>query len=320
MSKFISNILLPILVSEAENISDEQLLSIKKSNLRPRINEEEEDDDSYWDDDDASKKIIENKLELSHLDVKLKEKSVEKYTMKPCINNCRRVEEDDSSKKITENKYEVKLREESVKKAVVETPFPLKSKKRKSCEKSKSNKGSSSRNEEKKKQKKKKKKEPKIKVNNGPESPPPLPIEFKNAIVELAQGTTVSEEKLVIQKTLFTTDTDKYQNRFSIPVNQIREEFLTEQEKINLTKYASISSTRKMAMEVKIIDPLLSVTTVELKNWEMKKYAGPSSFSYVLNKTWGEICTDNKLEKGSIVQLWAVRVDGELLFALVKLS
>ncbi|KAL2541616.1 Uncharacterized protein Adt_02594 [Abeliophyllum distichum] len=182
--------------------------------------------------------------------------------------------------KITENKNEVKLREESVKKAVVETPFPLKSKKRKSCEKSKSNKCSSSRNEE-------KKKEPKTKVYNGPESPPPLPIEFKNTILELAQ---------------------------------IREEFLTEQEKINLTKYASISSTRKMAMEVKIIDPLLSVTTVELKNWEMKKNAGRSSFSCVLNNTWGEICTNNKLEKGSVVQLWAVRVDGELLFALVKLS
>ncbi|KAL2541626.1 B3 domain-containing protein [Abeliophyllum distichum] len=206
--------------------------------------------------------------------------------MKPCINNCRRpVEEDNSSENITENKYEVKLREKSVKKAVVdETPFPLKSKKRKSCEKSKSNEGASSRNE---KKKKKKKKEPKIKVNNGPESPPPLPIEFKNAILELAQGTTVSEEKLVIQKTLFTTDTDKYQNRFSIPVNQIREEFLTEQEKINLTKYASISKTRKMAMDVRLIDPLLRETTVELKSWEMKKYAGHSSFSYVLNDSWG---------------------------------
>ncbi|KAL2557994.1 B3 domain-containing protein-like [Forsythia ovata] len=126
--------------------------------------------------------------------------------MKPCINNCRRVEEDDSSKKITEDKYEVKLRETSVKKAVVETPFPLKSKKRKSCEKSKSNKGSSSGNE-------KKKKKPKIKVNNGPEPPPPLPIEFKNAILELAQGATVSQEKLVIQKRLFNADIHETQNR-----------------------------------------------------------------------------------------------------------
>ncbi|KAL2557993.1 B3 domain-containing protein-like [Forsythia ovata] len=232
--------------------------------------------------------------------------------MKPCINNCRRVEEDDSSKKITEDKYEVKLRETSVKKAVVETPFPLKSKKRKSCEKSKSNKGSSSGNE-------KKKKKPKIKVNNGPEPPPPLPIEFKNAILELAQGATVSQEKLVIQKRLFNADIHETQNRFSIPVKQIREEFLTKQEKINLTKYVSISSTRKMAMEVRIIDPLLSETTVVLKNWEMKKNAGSSSFSYVLNDTWGEIRTSNKLEIGDIVQLWAVRVDGELLFVLVKL-
>ncbi|KAL2558053.1 B3 domain-containing protein-like [Forsythia ovata] len=218
------------------------------------------------------------------------------------------------SRKFTENKYEVKLREKSVKKAVVETSFPLKSKKRKSCEKSKSNKGSSSRNE-----KKKKKKKPKIKVNNGPEPPPPLPIEFKNAILELAQGATVSQEKLVIQKILFNADIEKTQNRFSIPVKQIREEFLTEQEKIYLTKYVSISSTRKMAMEVTLIDPLLRETTVELKNWELRKNAGPSSFSYVLNDTWRKIREENKLEIGNILQLWAVRVDGELLFALVKL-
>ncbi|KAL2558045.1 B3 domain-containing protein-like [Forsythia ovata] len=281
MSKFISNILLPKLLSEAAEI--------KNSNLKPWINEEEEED-TYWedDDDDSSKKIIENKFELFQVDVKLKEKSFKKCTMKPCINNCRRVEEDDSFKKITENKYEVKLREKSVKKAVVETPFPLKSKKRKSCEKSK-------------------------------KPPPPLPIEFKNAILELAQGATVSQEKLVIQKILFNADIEKTQNRFSIPVKQIREEFLTEQEKINLTKYVSISSTRKMAMEVRIIDPLLSETTVELKNWELRKNAGPSSFSYVLNDTWRKIREENKLEIGNILQLWAVRVDGELLFALVKL-
>ncbi|CAA3014104.1 Hypothetical predicted protein [Olea europaea subsp. europaea] len=108
------------------------------------------------------------------------------------------------------------------------------------------------------------------------------------------------------------------QNRFTIPANQIREEFLSNEEKTNLSVYAS--KGRKMAMKVKIIEPLLGEGTVELRRWDLKKDSGRSSSSYVLNKTWGEIRENNKLKIGDVMQLWPVRVDEELLFVLVKLD
>ncbi|CAI9774893.1 unnamed protein product [Fraxinus pennsylvanica] len=266
-------------------------LQINNENNYGRVEEE----DTYWEDwsretgkDDASKK--------------LKEISV---------------------KKIIENKYEaaleVQLREKSLKKPVVEAPLESDSTimsseisdgKIKSKEKLKSNgrigEGSSSRSNK------------KSCINLREEPAPPLPVQFKNAVLALAQGRTVSEAKLVIQKQLFPTDIAKDQNRFTIPVNQIREEFLSNEEKIYLSKY--VSKGRKMAMEAMIIEPLLREGTVELRRWDLKKYSGRSSMSYVLNKNWGTLCENNKLEVGNVLQLWAFRVDGELLFVLVKLA
>ncbi|CAA2963488.1 Hypothetical predicted protein [Olea europaea subsp. europaea] len=301
MSKFLSKILLPILMREAGmcDVGEENLM-IENPNMiirKLQINDiekncgpvEDVEEEEYGcketeqdDDDDACKK--------------LKEISV---------------------KKIIEKKYEAAL-----KKPVVEDPLENDSivissesserkRKRNSCKrKAKSNgrsgEGSSSRNNEKNR-------------TNPREVPaPPLPIQFKNAILDIAQGRTVSEVKLVIQKQLFASDMAKDQNRFTIPANQIREEFLSNEERIYLSRYAS--KGRKVAMEVKIIEPLLGEGTVELRRWDLKKYSGRSSLSYVLNKTWGEICENNKLKTGDVMQLWAVRVDEELVLVLVKLA
>ncbi|CAI9768344.1 unnamed protein product [Fraxinus pennsylvanica] len=130
-----------------------------------------------------------------------------------------------------------------------------------------------------------------------------------NAILALAHGRTVCSEKLVIHKRLFRTDIKKDQNWLTIPMNQIREELLSSEEKTNLSKYDS--KRRKMAMKVKIIEPLLKDQTADLRIWDMKKKSGP----YVLNNSLKTICKDNNFKR-----LWAVRVDGELGFVLVKLQ
>ncbi|CAA2936476.1 Hypothetical predicted protein [Olea europaea subsp. europaea] len=301
MSKFLSKILLPILKREAgmchvdeENMMIEnpnkiirklQINNIEK-NCGPVEDVEEEETEK---DDDACKKLKKNSVE-----------------------------------KIDENIYKADLevlREKSLKKPVVEDPLEndsltissessetkrkIKSCKKKAKSNGRSGEGSSSSNNK------------KSRINPREVPAPPLPIQFKNAIRAIAQGRSVSEAKLVIQKQLFASDTAKDQNRFTIPANQIREEFLSNEEKMYLSRYAS--KGRKMAMEVKIIEPLLGEGTVELRKWDLEKYSGRSSLSYVLNKTWGEILENNKLEIGNVMQLWAVRVDEELLFVLVKL-
>lgn len=68
---------------------------------------------------------------------------------------------------------------------------------------------------------KKQKKSRSIKV----EPPHRLPIHFKNDILKLTQGRTVSQKKLVIQR-----------NRLNIPWKQMREEFLTKEEKNTRSK------------------------------------------------------------------------------------
>ncbi|CAI9768233.1 unnamed protein product [Fraxinus pennsylvanica] len=309
MSKFLSKILLPILMREAGmcDVDEESMMILNpnmiigklqihniENNCGP-VEDVEEEEEEYGcgeteqDDDDAAAACK-----------KLKENPV---------------------KKIIENKYkaalEVTLREKSPKKPVVEDPlendslitsseFSERKRKKETKRNGRSGEGYSSRNFKKRR------------INPTEEPAPPLPIQFKNAILALAQGRTVSEVKLVIQKQLFASDMAKDQNRFTIPANQIREEFLSNEEKINLSKY--VSKGRKMAMTVKIIEPLLGEGTVELRRWDLKKYSGRSSLSYVLNKTWGEILENNKLEIGNVMQLWAARVDEELLFVLVKLA
>lgn len=60
----------------------------------------------------------------------------------------------------------------------------------------------------------------------------------------------------------------------------------------NLSKY--MSKSWKMAMKVKIIEPLLKVQTADLRIWEMKKKSRRSSM-YVLNNFLKTNCMDNNL-------------------------
>ncbi|CAI9756847.1 unnamed protein product [Fraxinus pennsylvanica] len=150
----------------------------------------------------------------------------------------------------------------------------------------------------------------------GPDPPPPLPEEFKNAIQELANGRNISQEILVVQKGLYKSDTEPQQSRLSIPLNSVIGEFLKDEEKAHLLKRLN---GKLEHISVPIIDPLLIRDTVDLRRWSMKKSNGKESVSYMLTGSWIEMRKRNDLKVGNVVQLWSVRIEEELVFCLVRL-
>ncbi|KAK6945281.1 B3 domain-containing protein At2g31720-like [Dillenia turbinata] len=156
---------------------------------------------------------------------------------------------------------------------------------------------------------KQKKKQSRV-IDNGPNPPPDLPRQFRNEIAEKYRGTQIV---LVIQKQIFKSDVDRGHNRFSVPVRQVRKEFLTEEEKRKLNDED---------LPVVLIQPSLESIEMNMKTWVMPKENRKASSSYMLKTKWGEVVRKNKIEEGDIVQLWAFRTErttSTLGFALVKI-
>ncbi|XP_047249892.1 B3 domain-containing protein At1g05920-like [Capsicum annuum] len=138
----------------------------------------------------------------------------------------------------------------------------------------------------------------------------PMPEHVKNRIKEL--GKQVKELKLIIEKGIYKTDASKSHNRLSIPISQIVEKFLREEEEEYL-------GNRVNSKKVRVIEPSLKISELVLRRWEMKKEKS-MSVCYVLNGKWTKIRTNNHIKMGSRIQLWAVRMDDEeLIIVLVKL-
>ncbi|KAJ7971822.1 B3 domain-containing protein [Quillaja saponaria] len=153
------------------------------------------------------------------------------------------------------------------------------------------------------------------KLSMAPNPPPDLPEEFKKKITSLG-GTEI---RLVIQKPLFQTDLTTGHSRLSIPVKQVRENFLTESERKLLE--------RQEAIEVQLVQPSLEMTSIKLVQWDMHKKTGRSvSSMYVLRTTWNTVVKVNKLEESDVIQIWSFRVEREengeeqLYMALVIVS
>ncbi|KAK6925998.1 B3 domain-containing protein At2g31720-like [Dillenia turbinata] len=147
-------------------------------------------------------------------------------------------------------------------------------------------------------------------IDNGPNPAPDLPVEFKNAIAEEFRGTHIV---LVIQKRIFASDVRPGQNRFSVPVRQVRTEFLTEEEKRKLNNED---------LSVVLIQPCLESIKMNMKTWVMAKENGKASSSYMLKTEWGKVVKKNNIKEGEIVQLWAFRTEmtmNGLGFALVRI-
>ncbi|KAF3439327.1 hypothetical protein FNV43_RR17604 [Rhamnella rubrinervis] len=141
---------------------------------------------------------------------------------------------------------------------------------------------------------------------------PNLPTSFVNLI----QAMGGSEVKLVIEKNLFKSDLDKGLNRLSIPCSQIKNEFLSQQEKEKMAlRTMQNDGKHHQGLDVWVIEPCLNLSTLCLKKWDFN-----SSSSYVLIKNWNNVADKNKLKPKMTVQLWSFRLITTLCFALVNLS
>ncbi|XP_022760127.1 putative B3 domain-containing protein At3g24850 [Durio zibethinus] len=126
----------------------------------------------------------------------------------------------------------------------------------------------------------------------GNEPPQPgLPERLKKMIKDMGGA----DEKLIIQKSLFKTDRSRHHNRLSIPMNQIKVEFLTDEEK-DVLKEGSNNKDSKV-IEALVIDPSLQTRDMTFKRWDMKKPSGKTCSIYALLKEWNSVVKDNNLKK-----------------------
>ena len=143
---------------------------------------------------------------------------------------------------------------------------------------------------------------PRVEMDEGEDPPPELPEDLKVRIREMNRTHPI----LVLEKRLFKTDINEGENRLSMPLNQIRREFLSEDEKMRVVE----------GMQVKLIQPSLEETTVTFKKWKMKE----SCHLYVFTREWKLIVNNNSLGRRTRIQVWSFRVGSELWFALVRLN
>ncbi|KAK8592915.1 hypothetical protein V6N13_043461 [Hibiscus sabdariffa] len=155
-----------------------------------------------------------------------------------------------------------------------------------------------------------KKPRPKDTCGHAHEPVPDLPETFKEKI----KGMEGSEVKFIIQKRLYSTDLSKHHGRLSVPLNKVKAEFLSSEEK------KVLEGGSNQGIEALIIEPCLRGREVSLKRWEMKKQTGkPSSVVYAITRGWNSVVVDNQLKQGHLIQIWSFRANSKLCFALVNL-
>ncbi|KAL3534118.1 hypothetical protein ACH5RR_002579 [Cinchona calisaya] len=147
-----------------------------------------------------------------------------------------------------------------------------------------------------------------------------LPTKFMNLIKnsELARGKHVSEEvTFVIQKHL--TRSDVTDRKFTFQSNLIVKTFLSDEEELLLTTPKMLQQKKKgkkdtlQHISVTFVEPKCKISSLDLKKKSAK--------DYILCNGWKQIVEDerNRLRAGETVQLWAVRVGGNLWMVLVRL-
>ncbi|XP_044482045.1 B3 domain-containing protein At5g24050-like [Mangifera indica] len=122
---------------------------------------------------------------------------------------------------------------------------------------------------------------------------------LKKYIQQFWEGTSIMR---VIQKSLYSSDVSNYHNRLSIPLRQVEQEFLTQEEKEMVEKGGKL--------EVLLVEPSLNFCEIVLAKWNN---------SYVLIKEWNNVKNRSKLKAGDEVQIWSFRTPEKLCFALVIL-
>ncbi|KAF9672987.1 hypothetical protein SADUNF_Sadunf11G0101500 [Salix dunnii] len=143
--------------------------------------------------------------------------------------------------------------------------------------------------------------------------PPPDLSSYIKSVINHQEGD--SEIKLRIMKQIFKTDMDKHQERFSMPLNQIKDghDFLNETEME--VRHSESMSTEVKLVELRLKDGNVHQSTMRLRRWRMKNTA-----SYVLTSSWNDVLDRNAgaLKVDDIVQVYSFRRDQKLWLVLIK--
>ncbi|CAH9120174.1 unnamed protein product [Cuscuta epithymum] len=152
----------------------------------------------------------------------------------------------------------------------------------------------------------------------------PMPERFRGRIRQLAgPGAEIAEEMLLIEKEITGTDLNPKESRLSLPLKQLRRtDFLTAEEKERLlTRHnngINVGSV-DVALIAAVNGEIIIKRELHLRRWEMRKDRGKTSVSLMVTKEWNKIKGSLGLAVGTKVQIWSVRVDGELWLSLVVL-
>ncbi|XP_057950929.1 B3 domain-containing protein At2g24670-like [Malania oleifera] len=149
---------------------------------------------------------------------------------------------------------------------------------------------------------------------NGDELMMAMPQELQDYI----RASSGSDVVFIIEKQLSGTDVSPSHSRLSLPLLQLKADFLTAEEKETLS--ARNANGRPGAIQVSLIPPTLQRIAVSFKRWDMRKKAGKVSSSYVLVKPWNEVVEENGLREGDWVRLWSFRCASQLCLALVEVQ
>ncbi|XP_023550644.1 B3 domain-containing protein At2g31420-like [Cucurbita pepo subsp. pepo] len=121
------------------------------------------------------------------------------------------------------------------------------------------------------------------------------------------------EIHLVIQKQVQHTNISKNHGRLSLPINKLRFDFTTEEERRLLNEH---ENKNKKGMDVLIIDDVGREKSICLKKWKIG-----SSDTYCLMTQWNALVEETALKAGEHIQLWSFRKEeAQLGLALVKLG
>ena len=113
------------------------------------------------------------------------------------------------------------------------------------------------------------------------------PLTYMIRQLSLQRGIPPPLPKLVIQKPLSRTDVDSNQNRLSLPISKIDDDFLTDAEKQRFRSENKRSNHVNVTIMAAAAVEELSTENVKLSRWDMHKGEGKNTYSiYAINGKW----------------------------------
>ncbi|KAL5076481.1 hypothetical protein RYX36_015465 [Vicia faba] len=118
-----------------------------------------------------------------------------------------------------------------------------------------------------------------------------------------------SDIKYIMCKELFKSDLNYYLNRLSMPITQIKSDFLTEIEKATLK--TRDQEGKPIGIKVTVLDPCFNEFSLFLKKWNMK-----TTSIYILHQDWTPVLLENNFKENQKLDIWSFRVNEKLYLLL----